>query len=113
MNFLKLEIPFIVISKGDRLILVDVQAVYEYKDGKRTESRIGTRYIVVAEDAGYEKFSVKVANPTPLLTAEQLQSSKQTYHVKFENAIAKPYRTQSGDFELSITATAVNFVKEL
>lgn len=94
------------------LILTGVQPVVEYQDGKRTDNHVGTSYEVVAENDGYRKFRVKVNSLTPLITQEQLKASKQKHYVQFENAIAVPYRTQSGEYELSITATAVNFVKE-
>lgn len=106
-----LEIPLTVITKGAKLICLEVAPTFSYENGKRTDSQIGTTYTVV-ETQNFEKFKVKVANLTPVLTQEQIDSSKERVYLTFENAIAKPYRTQSGEYDLSISATNVVLAKQ-
>lgn len=43
--------------------LVDVQAAYEYKDNRRTDTVTGYRYIVALPEKGLEKVSVKIDGP--------------------------------------------------
>jgi len=47
-------------SLGNRLWLVEIVPSYEYKDGKRTDTVSGHRYVVAMPDRGLEKVSVKI-----------------------------------------------------
>ena len=110
MNLLKLNIPLQVVTNGANLILLEVAPYYAYEDGKKTDNLIGHRYTVV-EDKNFEKFIVKVPSSDPAISQENIDSAKQRFSVSFDNAFAKPYRTHSGDYELSISATGISIVK--
>ena len=47
-------------SLGNKLWLVDVVPVYEYKDNKRTENIIAYRYIVAMPEKNLDKINVKI-----------------------------------------------------
>lgn len=47
-------------SLGDVKLLVDIAPAYEYKDGKRTDSVTGYRYIVALPAHGLEKLGVRI-----------------------------------------------------
>lgn len=110
MHINKLKIPLDIVIDGANLIILSVDAFYDYSNGKKTDKMIGYRY-TVGNDKTFDKFSVKIPSTTPAITQEQIDSSKTHVFVKFDNAIARPYRTQSGDYELSITASAISVVK--
>ena len=50
-------------SLGSKMLLVDVMPAYEYKDGKRTETVIGYRYVVYLAEHRLEKLSVRIDGP--------------------------------------------------
>jgi len=47
-------------SLGNKLWLVDVVPVYEYKDNKRTENITAYRYVVAMPEKNLDKISVKI-----------------------------------------------------
>lgn len=47
-------------SLGDVKLLVDIAPAYEYKDGKRTDTVTGYRYIVALPAHGLEKLGVRI-----------------------------------------------------
>lgn len=110
MRFTNLTIPLDIVLNGANMILTAVMPYYTYVDGKKTENIEGYRYYVV-EDKTFEKLSVKIPSVVPAISKEEIENAKNHIRVTFDNAIAKPYRTQSGEYELSVTATAVSVVK--
>lgn len=110
MQLSKLNLPLDVIIGGANQILLEVTPYYAYMDGKKSDTILGYRYTVV-EDKNFEKFSVKIPSSVPAISQESIDSSKQRIIVTFDNAIAKPYRTQSGEYDLSISATGINIAK--
>ena len=47
-------------SLGNKLWLVDIAPVYEYKDNKRTDTITGHRYTIALPEHGLEKIAVKI-----------------------------------------------------
>lgn len=47
-------------SLGNKLWLVDVVPVYEYKDNKRTENITAYRYVVAMPEKNLDKINVKI-----------------------------------------------------
>ena len=47
-------------SLGNKLWLVDIAPVYEYRDNRRTENITGYRYTVVMPDNNLDKINVKI-----------------------------------------------------
>ena len=105
-----LKIPLEVVTEGANLILLEVNPYYQYQNGVRSNEIEGYRYTVV-EEKKYEKFSVKIPSTAPAFTNEQIASAKAKIYVTFVNGIAKPYRTQSGEYALSISASSVSTIK--
>lgn len=110
MNLSKLNIPFVPVVAEGNLILLKVEPYYIYENGKKTDKLGGYKFTVV-EDKNFDKYAVKIPSAAPAITQEQIDSAKQKLIVTFENAFAKPYRTQSGDYELSISATGILITK--
>lgn len=50
-------------SLGNKLWLVDIAPVYEYRDNARTNNIIGHRYVVALPDKELEKIGVKIDGP--------------------------------------------------
>lgn len=50
-------------SVGEHLLLVDIMPAYEYKEGKRTESVTGHRYVVTMPEKRFEKIGVRIDGP--------------------------------------------------
>lgn len=111
IRFEKLSIPLAVVTNNAKLILTDVQPWYAYENGKVDKtSLLGHKY-TVAETGSYEKFTVKVSSPTPIITPEQLEAAKDPIFVAFKDCFAKPYRNQNGMYDLSFTASTVSVEK--
>lgn len=109
-NLSKLSIPFNIVTGGAEVVLLSVAPYYAYADGQKTDSMLGYKYGVV-DMKNFDKFTVKVPSKAPVITQEQLDASKERIKVTFENAIAKPYRINGGDYDLSITANGINLIK--
>lgn len=99
------------ITSSDSFALLSVSTIYEYESGKKTEKIIGTRYSV-ADPETFDKFDVKVMNPKPLLSQEQLEATDTRVWVEFSNALVKPFKVEYGSAFCSITADSVQLVKE-
>lgn len=110
MRLTNLNIPLNIVLNGANTLLLGVTPYYEYVDGKKTENLLGYKYTVV-EDQNYEKFSVKIESKTPSITQQQIDDATARIKVTFEKAFARPYRTNSGDYDLSVTATGINLQK--
>lgn len=111
IRFEKLSIPLAVVVNGAKMILVDVQPWHPYENNKADKTSIlGYKY-TVAENGSYEKFTVKVSTPTPIITPEQLEAAKEPIFVAFKDCFAKPYRNQNGMYDLSFTAATVSIEK--
>jgi len=109
-NLSKLSIPFNVVTGGAEVVLLSVAPYYAYADGQKTDSMLGYKYGVV-DMKNFDKFSVKIQSKTPVITQEQLDTSKERIKVSFDNAVAKPYRTTGGDYDLSVTASGITLLK--
>lgn len=48
------------VSLGAKKLLVDIVPAYEYKDGKRTDTLTGYRYVVALPEHALEKLSIKI-----------------------------------------------------
>lgn len=110
MDISKLNIPLSVVIGKAELLLLGVSPVYQYTDNKRTDVVVGYRYEVVETD-NYDKLSVKINSAAPAVTTEQLEKAENRYRVAFEECYAKPYRLQSGGYDLSFTASKILFLK--
>lgn len=85
---------------GNQLLLVDVQPVYLYKDGKRTKDIEGYRYIVALPEHGFERVGIKILG-------KQLLSPPEGYlEVTFEGLELFLY-WMNGQYNVGARATGI------
>lgn len=90
-------------SLGSKLWLVGVTPAYEYKDGKRTDTVTGYRYIVALPAHGLEKLSIKI-------DGKQLVEKPEGFiEVEFVGLEVSAYETQ-GHVQITAKATGIHLV---
>ena len=92
-------------SLGRKMLLVDVMPAYEYKDGKRTETVSGYRYVVCLAEHRLEKLSVRIDGP------QQLEKPEGFVEVEFTGLELMVYEAQ-GHAQISAKATGVSLVQK-
>lgn len=108
----KLKIPLEVITTSDVFRVIAVAPIYKYVDGRKQENLglQGYRY-TLGDIAICERIEMRIlGQEKPIVTNEQLESSKAEIKARVEGAYAKPYRTNNGDYALSFTATKIVLV---
>ena len=106
----KLSIPLEVVIGDAKLILIDVLPYYSYENGNKTDKQLGYKYIIV-EDIGFDKLSIKVPGLVSPITREQVANTPERIYVAFTDCYAKPYRTFTNDYDLSISASSISIIK--
>ncbi len=92
-------------SLGAKKLLVDITPAYEYKDGHRSDTITGYRYIVALPEHGLEKIGVKIEG-------RQLLEKPEGYaEVEFSGLEVFAYESQ-GKTQISAKATGVSLVKK-
>ncbi len=91
------------VSLGEKKLLVDVIATYEYKDGKRTDVLTGYRYVVALPKHGLEKLSVRIEGK------QQLEKPEGFAEVVFQGLEVTAYEAQ-GKVQISAKATSITLV---
>ena len=83
-------------SLGAKKLLVDIVPTYEYKDGHRTETVTGYRYIVALPDLSLEKLGVKIGG-------KQLMEKPDGYaEVEFSGLEVSAYESQGKTQRLQV-----------
>lgn len=90
-------------SLGDKMLLVEVSPVYEYKDNKRTDTVLGHRYVVALPALRLEKLAVKIDGKMLLDTPADF------VEVKFTDLEVTAYESQ-GHTMITAKATGINVV---
>lgn len=99
--------PLSEVMNVDLFAVLAVSPVYAYdKDKKRTDTIIGTRYTVANPDT-FVNFDIKVNNPVPVVTQDQVETSDERFWVSFVNAMVKPYAIEYGNIQCAVTADSV------
>lgn len=92
-------------SLGGRKLLVDILPAYEYKDGRRTDTVTGYRYMVALPDHQLEKIGVKIEG-------KQLLEKPEGYaEVEFTGLELTVYEAQ-GHAQVSARASGVSLVQK-
>lgn len=92
-------------SLGDEMLLVDIAAVADVKDGKKTGKNAGYKYVVALPEHKLEKISVKIPGH------QRVQLSDDGYKkVAFDGLEVKAYVIE-GKPVLSAKATEIREVK--
>lgn len=88
-------------SLGTKKWLVDIMPAYEYKDGKRTDTVTGYRYIVALPAHGLEKLGIKI-------DGKQLVEKPEGFiEVEFAGLEVSAYETQ-GHVQITAKATGIS-----
>ena len=62
------------VANAKEILITDIKEVWKYEDGKRKDKIIGYAYEDTAPKNKYEKFSIKVEEKSPVITAEELEA---------------------------------------
>ena len=90
-------------SLGAKKLLVDIAPAYEYKDGKRTDTLTGYRYVVALPEHTLEKLSVKI-------DGKQLMDKPDGFvEVEFSGLELGAYETKEG-VRFTVKATGIALV---
>ncbi|WP_169009336.1 hypothetical protein [Faecalispora jeddahensis] len=96
--------------------IVGVSDLYEYKDGKPTSTRLGSRYIVLLLSDGCFPLAVRVEDAeAPVISQEELDKHNTSMNfvlARFEGFTARPYVDRAGRMQLSAKADRIVLVKE-
>lgn len=111
------SLSFQQISGGaDFAPIVGVSDLYEYKDGKRTSTRLGSRYTILLLADGCSQLAVKVEDAeAPVISQEELDKHNTSMNfvlARFEGFTARPYADRAGRMQLSAKADRIVLVKE-
>jgi len=102
------KLTFEQAAGSSKAIVIEAAPDKEYKDGKATDTVIGTRYRVVCPDAKYIDFPVKVAGPQAV-TQEEIDASDAPIEVSFKGFVGRFYRPD-GAADYSFTSRADSIV---
>lgn len=92
-------------SLGAKKLLVDVAPAYEYKDGKRTDTVTGYRYIVALPAHSLEKIGVRI-------DGKQLMEKPEGFiEVEFSGLEVNAYESQ-GRIQFTAKATGISTVRK-
>ena len=86
-----------VFPKG--AILAESRPWYEYNGNQRTEKLLGTNYILIRRPE-YEKVSVKIPTPAPIITNDEIENADDVIYVEAEGFVGVYYKSDN-DFKVS------------
>ena len=86
-------------SLGDKLLLVEVVPVYEYKDKQRTDNLIGYRYVICLLAHHLEKLNVRSDGP------QRMEQPDGFVEVTFDDLEVRAYEAQG---KVQFTAKAAD-----
>ena len=78
----KIQLNLSDLMDSDIFALLGVSEIFDYVDGKRTDTISGIRYSV-ANPNTFENFEVKVAGTKPLVTQERIDRADERLWVSF------------------------------
>lgn len=99
MTITSLPIAAEMLLKG--AMLVNVLPVQEYKDGRKTDTIVGYKYVCVLPGAQYDKAAIKVLNSKKMIEVED-----SAIPVKFIDPVAKIYAI-NGVYDVAISAAGI------
>ncbi len=92
-------------SLGGKKLLVEIIPAYEYKDGRRTDTVTGYRYVVALPDHQLEKIGVKIEGK------QLLEKPDGFAEVEFTGLELMVYEVQ-GHVQISAKAAGVSLVQK-
>lgn len=98
------------IANSDKGRLIGIRPLIDFN----TKAQTGFQYLVLLENAGYEKVTIKVENQPPLLTNDQILESKEPLYIVCDNFSAKFYMSdRTKNYELTCKAEKVSIVRQV
>lgn len=112
INIIGIEIPLENIVGNEPLKLFRADKLYDYKDNKITDTQLGMKFLV-GESGEYQRFTVKILglkeSPIPL---ERIGDKSKPIFVTFKDAIARTYRNNDGEIDISVKASSISEAKD-
>lgn len=106
----KIKISLEQIANGNQLLLVDIQPIKEFIDGKPTDKITSYRYSCVCPQNKFEKISIKVEEAQPCISTTDL-AEKGTIKVTPLNFEGKFYKDRSGEYQFTAKADKIEVMK--
>lgn len=110
LNISKLTFELRQLIGDSSLIPLNATPTYEYKDGVKTDTVIGTTYEVVENGGNYDKFRVKVSDVGNSIDPNFIKNSKNPIIVDFENTSCKLYTDTYNRLQVSVSATEIRIL---
>lgn len=107
-NYFQVELEKVFQTNTHAVLSADY--VYEYKDKKRTDNIIGTRYTLVNVST-FETFDVKCANIKLVVSQEDIDKSSKRFLVTIDKGYIKPLSIEYGKAKCSVIADSVSLIK--
>lgn len=89
---------------GKKLLLVDVQPYYTYKDGERTSTIEGYKYVIVMQERNFDKLLVKIPGD------QQMETPDGYSEITIEGLELYVY-WRAGNYEVGAIATGIHPIK--
>lgn len=100
-------------SNGAPVLCTEVRPTYEYVDGKRTDRRIGTTYLVVFVGNGYKLGDIKTPDITPPFDNTFIESQGGPIPISTVNLRATIYlNRRTGRPEISMKADSIRPISD-
>lgn len=108
----KLLISLMLINNGsDILLITGVHILKKFVDGKPTDQLDGMRYTCVLPANKYEQITIKLDNPVPVITPEELEAKGGTVKAKAKGFEGRFYKdNKSGDYRFTAKATSLEVI---
>lgn len=111
INISNVDFPLEQIIGADYpLILLHSRDWFQYKDGKKTDIRLGTQYEVIQDGGDFQRFTVKCEDSESAVLEDEIKASKGKVTVSFENASCRLYVDDSRHIQISVKATNINVI---
>ena len=103
------------VAGSERVLLTEITALTEFKEGKRTEKQIGFKYSVVCPDSNprYQPLTVKILKTKPVVSKEELDQAnlaKDDIYITFTNFRATLYLDRNSRPQISASADSAELL---
>lgn len=107
----KLKLPITVVAGSDTVLVVEVKPLYQYVNGRATDTLAGYRYTCICPQNKYTQISIKVAEEIPTITEELLDMYGGSVTVKPLNFVGKFYKDSRGEYQFTSVASGLEVIK--
>lgn len=111
INLANIKFSLEQIANDTKVIVTGVRTVKQYDENEKvTDKVIGYSYDVIAPQAKYASFAIKVEGKKPIITSEELESGGEVIATPV-GFIGKFYRTRTGDYAFTSKADSLEIVR--